>query len=67
MPAPVTAAPLAGLQPIEQAWSKLRHRLRGLGARTTEALEAALAQVIDALTAADAQGCFQHCGYARSD
>jgi hypothetical protein len=53
--------------PIEQAWSKLKTLLRGMGARTKEALEAALSTVLDALTAADAQSWFAHCGYAPSD
>jgi transposase len=53
--------------PIEQAWSKLKALLRGLGARTKEALEAALSTVLDALTAADAQVWFAHCGYASSN
>ena len=49
--------------PIEQAWSKLKTLLRGLGARTKEALHAALAAVIDAITAQDAHSYFRHCGY----
>ena len=49
--------------PIELAWGKLKALLRGLGARTTEALEAALASVVDALTPADARSWFAHCGY----
>jgi transposase len=53
--------------PIEQAWSKLKALLRGLGARTKEALEAALTQVLNAITTADTQGWFAHCGYARSN
>jgi transposase len=53
--------------PIEQAWSKLKTLLRGLGARTKEALEAALSTVLDALTATDAQGWFAHCGYTSSN
>ena len=53
--------------PIEQAWSKLKTLLRGLGAWTKEALEAALTTVLDALTAADAQGWFAHCGYASAN
>ena len=55
------------LNPIEQAWSKLKTLLRGMGARTKEALEAALGTVLDALTAADARGWFAHCGYASSN
>lgn len=50
--------------PIEPAWSKLKTLLRGLGARTTEALHAALTTLVDAITAADARGFFRHCGYA---
>jgi len=53
--------------PIEQAWSKLKTLLRGLGARTTEALEAALGAVLDALTPADARNWFAHCGYVASN
>jgi transposase len=52
------------LNPIEQAWSKLKTLLRGMGARTKEALEAALTAVLDAITAADAHGWFAHCGHA---
>jgi transposase len=50
--------------PIEPAWSKLKTLLRGAGARTTEALHAALSSLVDAITAADARGYFRHCGYA---
>lgn len=49
--------------PIEQAWSKLKTLLRTAAARTEEALEAALAEALDRITAADAQGWFAHCGY----
>ncbi len=52
------------LNPIEQAWSKLKALLRSAGARTQEALETALTAVIDSITAADALGYFAHCGYA---
>lgn len=51
--------------PIEQAWSKLKTLLRGMGARTTDALHAALATLVDAVTPGDAAGYFRHCGYAR--
>jgi transposase len=53
------------LNPIEPAWSKLKALLRGVGARTTEALHAALTALVDAITPADARGYFRHCGYAR--
>ena len=52
------------LNPIEAAWSKLKQLLRGVGARTTEALNAALSTLVDAITAEDARGYFRHCGYA---
>lgn len=52
------------LNPIEQAWSKLKGLLRSAGARTVEALHAALADVVDAVTPGDAAGYFRHAGYA---
>lgn len=50
--------------PIEPTWSKLKTLLRGVGARTTEALHAALTTLVDAITPSDARGYFRHCGYA---
>ena len=50
--------------PIEQAWSKLKGLLRSAAARTREALKTALSELIGCVTAADAHGFFQHCGYA---
>jgi transposase len=49
--------------PIEQAFSKLKAILRGLGARTREALEEAVRLAIDAITRADAAAWFAHAGY----
>lgn len=49
--------------PIEQAWSKVKALLRGAAARTKEALESALTEALDRITAADAHGWFAHCGY----
>jgi hypothetical protein len=37
--------------------------LRGAGARTVDALNAALATLVDAITATDAAGFFRHCSY----
>ena len=51
------------LSPIEECWSKLKAHLRTLGARTREALDEALTQAVTAITAEDAQGWFNHCGY----
>ncbi|HZF68092.1 MAG TPA: transposase [Gemmatirosa sp.] len=53
------------LNPIEQAWSKLKTLLRGMSARTTDALHAALTTLVDAITPRDAAGYFRHFGYAR--
>ncbi len=53
------------LNPIEPAWSKLKTLLRAAGARTADALHAALAAGVDAITPADARGYFGHCGYGR--
>jgi transposase len=50
--------------PIEQAFSKIKAILRGLGARTREALEEAVRQAVDAITPADATAWFTHAGYA---
>jgi transposase len=52
------------LSPIEPMWSKLKGLLRAAAARTIEALEAALAAALARVTAEDARGWFQHCGYA---
>jgi transposase len=51
------------LSPIEEAFSKLKTALCRAGARTREALEEAIAQALLTITAQDAQGWFQHCGY----
>lgn len=49
--------------PIEQAFSKVKQRIRQAQATTTEALQVAMAQAIDLVTAADAHGFFRGCGY----
>ena len=51
------------LSPIEEAFSKLKTVLRRAGARTREALEEAISQAFLTITAQDAHGWFQHCGY----
>jgi len=50
--------------PIEQAWSKVKQILRSLKARTAEALEAAVAEALAAVTAANAIAWFSHCGHS---
>lgn len=50
--------------PIEQAFSKIKAILRGLGARTREALEQAVGLAVEAITPDDAHAWFAHAGYA---
>ena len=50
--------------PIEQAFSKSKGILRGLGARTKEALQEAVRLAIEAITRHDAAAWFAHAGYA---
>ena len=49
--------------PIEGAFSKLKTFLRRVQARTREALEAAIGEGLQTITAQDARGWFEHCGY----
>ncbi|MBT2556505.1 IS630 family transposase [Hymenobacter sp. ISL-91] len=49
--------------PVEQAWSKLKTKLRAAQARTREALIDALQEAVSWITSADALGWFNHCGY----
>jgi transposase len=51
------------LNPIEQAWSKLKARLRATGARSRGALEEALGPALAGITARDARGRFRLAGY----
>jgi transposase len=48
--------------PIELAFSKVKQVLRSAAARTQEALEAAIAHALDAVTPEDARAYFRHCG-----
>jgi transposase len=50
--------------PIEPCWSKLKTWLRGIKARTREALDDALTSIIRKISNRDARGWFAHCGYA---
>jgi len=49
--------------PIEKMWSKVKQALRGIQPRTEEELIAATATALDAISAHDAQGWFNACGY----
>jgi transposase len=51
------------LNPIEEAFAKLKALLRKAGARTREALIEAMGRTLDAVTASDARGFFEHRGY----
>ena len=51
------------LNPIENAWSKLKQHLRKAKARTKVALYNAIAIGLDLITASDAKGWFRHAGY----
>ncbi len=47
------------LNPIEKAWAKLKQLLRSTKARTTEALEQAIAQLLPNITSQDALAWFR--------
>lgn len=49
--------------PIELAFAKLKAALRRAGQRTVEGLWTAIGAGLDTITAQDARGWFQHCGY----
>ena len=49
--------------PIEEAFSKIKGLLRKAEARTREALIEAMGAAISAVTADDARGFLEHCGY----
>jgi transposase len=51
------------LNPIEEAFAKLKGLLRKSGARSREALVEAMGAALDAITVGDARGFFGHCGY----
>ncbi len=54
---------LPAYSPIEEAFSKLKARLRKEKARTKEALVEAIGRALDAVSERDARGWFAHCGY----
>jgi transposase len=51
------------LNPIEEAFSKVKHLLRKIGPRTKEALVEAMGRALGAVNARDTRGYFAHCGY----
>jgi transposase len=51
------------LNPIEEAFSKIKGILRKVEARTREALVEALGLALSSVSKEDARGFFEHCGY----
>ena len=51
------------LNPIEEAFSKIKNLIRKAQARSHEALLEAIGVAISAITDEDARGFFEHCGY----
>lgn len=51
------------LNPIEEAFSKIKGLLRKAEARTRDALIEAMGRALSAVSAQDARGFFEHCGY----
>jgi transposase len=55
------------LNPIEEAFSKIKGIVRKVGARTREALVEAIERALAAVTPEDAAGWFAHAGYEPQD
>jgi transposase len=55
------------LNPIEEAFSKVKALVRKEGARLSEALVEALGRALASVTAEDAAGWFAHAGYRPQD
>jgi transposase len=51
------------LNPIVEAFSKVKHILRKIGARTKQARVEALGLALGAVSAQDTGGYYAHCGY----
>jgi len=51
------------LNPIEEAFSKIKGLVRKAEARSREALVEAIGKALSAVTSGDARGFFEHCGY----
>jgi len=55
------------LNPIEEAFSKVKGIVRKAGARTRGTLDEAVGEALSAVTPQDAAGWFAHCGYRPLD
>jgi transposase len=51
------------LNPIEEAFSKIKRLVRKAEARTKEALVEAIGSALSAVSSKDARSFFEHCGY----
>ena len=51
------------LNPVEEAFGKMKARLRKAAARTREALLEAMGEALSSVTPRDAEGWVAHCGY----
>ena len=51
------------LNPIEEAFSKIKNLLRNAAARSKESLVEAIGAALSAVTVADVRGFFEHAGY----
>jgi transposase len=51
------------LNPIEEAFSKIKGILRKAQSRSREAMIEAMGRALDAITPQDTKGFFEHCGY----
>ena len=54
------------LNPIEEAFSKIKRLVRKAEARTEEALVEATGWALSAVSSKDARSFFEHCGYRMS-
>ena len=55
------------MNPIEEAFSKVKALLKKVSARTKEALLSAIARALAAVAVEDARGWFTHSGYGSRD
>lgn len=49
--------------PVEPAFSKVKAKLRQIGARTQKALDQGISTALESITPEDARGFFRHAGY----
>jgi transposase len=54
------------LNPIEQAFAKLKHLLRKCAARTVEAICAAIGQLLQTFTPPECANYFENAGYVQT-